>query len=357
MDSFASRHPVGYAHASVSSCVITMPIRSLLLAATLLSALTVSAESPNSDTCSRERLAAQGGAFTTARDGVRIWYKLAGRADAPVIAYLHGGPGYNAFTFEKSAGPFLEQHFRVLYFDQRGCGRSTFDGPEERYGMQATIADLEQLRTVAQTDRLILAGHSFGGAVAAEYAARYPAHVAAIVMIDTAHDLPRALDYQVEHIDAIAGTAFPAKAAEIHEIAGSSDPAMDKLAKMYGAIGRLPLQRQLHFAERENQERMEALDHESGLLSCTSAKAVQALAAEGYLAKPLPNLTRRLEAPTLLIAGRASHVIGETNIRRAAEVWGARLEWLDAGHFAYFEQPQAFAEMIDRFVKESVGKK
>lgn len=176
-------------------------------------------------------------------------------------------------------------------------------------------------------------------------------------MVDTAHDLPRALEYQVEHIDAVADTAFVAKATEIHGIASSSDAAMEKLARMYGAIGRLPLQRELHFADAKNQERMEALDHESGFLSCTSSKVVSAFAAEGYLAKPLPNLTRRFEVPTLLIAGRASHVIGENNIRRAAEVWGARLEWLDAGHFVYFEQPQAFAELIERFVKENVAGK
>jgi pimeloyl-ACP methyl ester carboxylesterase len=71
----------------------------------------------------------------------------------------------------------------------------------------------------------------------------------------------------------------------------------------------------------------------------------------------MPNLTRRLEAPTLLIAGSASHVIGEKNIHRAAEVWGARLEWLDAGHFVYFEQPRAFAELIERFVRESAGER
>lgn len=317
-------------------------------------ALPCAAASATDEPCSPERLAAHGGSFLAASDGVRIWYKLAGRDAAPVIAYLHGGPGYNAFTFERSAGAYLERRFRVLYFDQRGCGRSTFEGAESLYGMRKTIADLEELRATIRAERLILVAHSFGGAVAAEYLTHYPERVAAIVMVDTADDLPRAIEYQVERIDSIAERTFPAHASEIHRIARGAGAAMDKLAQLYEVIGRLPLQRELHYADAANQDRMETLDEESGFLNCTSANVVAALAAEGFLTEPAPTLTRRLQKPTLLVAGRASHVIGEKNIRRAAAVWGARLEWLDAGHFVYFEQPQAFAELVERFVKESV---
>lgn len=134
-----------------------MLLRSFSLAVLLLAgARALAADAPAADPCSTERLLARGGSFATASDGVRIWYKVAGREGAPVIAYLHGGPGYNAYAFEESAGRLLEETFRVLYLDQRGCGRSTFDGPIERYGMQRTIDDLEHLRTSIGAERLIL---------------------------------------------------------------------------------------------------------------------------------------------------------------------------------------------------------
>lgn len=330
-----------------------MLLRSFSLAVLLLAgAPALAADTPAADPCSTQRLLSRGGSFATASDGVRIWYKLAGREGAPVIAYLHGGPGYNAYAFEESAGRLLEETFRVLYLDQRGCGRSTFDGPIERYGMQQTIDDLEHLRTLIGAERLILTGHSFGGAVAAAYTARYPTRVAAVVMIDTTHDMGRALQYQVEHIDSIADTAFADKAQQIRAIARSSDRAMGRLGKLYGAIGRLPLQRKLHYADPANQESMETLDRESGFLNCTSGNVVEAFSAEGYLSKALPDVARPLGVPALLIAGRDSHVIGAENVRSAAQAWNAEVEWLDAGHFVYFERPREFAQAIERFVEK-----
>jgi proline iminopeptidase len=302
--------------------------------------------------CSTEARLADGGSFAVAKDGARIWYKISGRRGAPVIAYLHGGPGYNSFTFEKSAGKLLEAHFRVLYLDQRGCGRSAFDGAPERYGMANTIDDIEQIRALIGAQRLILAGHSFGGAVAAEYARRFPAHVAAVIMIDTTPDLSRALAYQVSYLDSIADTAWPEKAAAVHAVARSDATPADRLGRIYGVVGRLPLQQKLHYAVAANQDRMEALDRESALANCTSRNVVPAFLREGYLTASLPGVSRRLDAPTLLIAGRQSHVIGEDNIRYAAQIWGARIEWLDAGHFVYFERPQEFTVAVERFLSE-----
>lgn len=336
-----------------------MLIKPLAIVAMLVACSTsLAAEAPESNTCLPEAWASHGGSYATASDGVRIWYRLAGREGAPVIAFLHGGPGYNSFTFEKGVGALLERNYRVLYLDQRGCGRSTFDGPSERYGMERTIADVDHLRELIGVDRLVIAGHSFGGAVAAEYAARYPSRTAAVIMIDTSHDLGRALDYQVQYIDSIADETFEKNAQHIHEIAKSPGVGMAKLGKMYAAIGRIEAQGKLFYADPENQARMEALDRESGLENCTSNKAVGALAAQGYLTKAVPSVAKRLDAPTLLIAGSKSHVIGKDNIRAAAEVWGARLEWIDAGHFVYFERPEEFVRVTEKFLNEAgVGAK
>src|SRR4051812_32919663 len=58
-------------------------------------------------------------------NGADLWFKLAGKADGPVVVYLHGGPGYNSHTFEKAVGALLEQKLKMIYLDQRGCGRSS----------------------------------------------------------------------------------------------------------------------------------------------------------------------------------------------------------------------------------------
>lgn len=301
--------------------------------------------------CSAEQRLHAGGEFATARDGVPIWFKLNGKADAPTLAFVHGGPGYNSFTFEQSSGRLLEKSFHVLYFDQRGCGRSGFVGAAEQYGMSPTVDDLEMLRARAGVERLILIGHSFGGAVAAAYAHRYPEHVAAVVMVDTAPDLGRALTHQVATLDRLADSAFPAQAASVHAIAQSSDAPFPKLARIYGLIGRLPLQRRLHFATEAAQHQMEELDAASALTACTSPAVVSAYEREGYLSGAGPDVGARIMAPTLLIAGRYSEVIGKDTIQAAAQAWGATVEWMDTGHFVYFERPDEFVSAVEAFTR------
>lgn len=300
--------------------------------------------------CSTAQRLAAGGSFARAADGVAIWYKLAGRKGAPTIAYLHGGPGYNAFAFEQSSGRLLESRFQVLYIDQRGCGRSGFHGSPSQYGMSKTVDDIEQIRASIGVGRLILLGHSFRGLVAAEYARRYPAHVSAIVMIDIAPDVHRALEHQVATIDAVAETKFPVEASRIHAIAQSDGKPFEKLFRLYELLGRVPIQRHLHYAAPQAQEKMERVDGASGIMGCTSSEVLSAFEREGYLLGPRPSVAARITVPTLLIAGRSSHVIGADNIRFAAEIWGARVQWLETGHFVYFERPDEFANAVESFV-------
>jgi CubicO group peptidase (beta-lactamase class C family)/pimeloyl-ACP methyl ester carboxylesterase len=283
-------------------------------------------------------------------DGVRVWYKVAGPNDAPVIAYLHGGPGYNAYAFEMSAGRLLEEKFRVLYIDQRGAGRSGFDASVDAYGMQKTIEDIDRLRDAVGVESLALVAHSFGGVVAAEYAHRFPEHVKGVVLMDTTPEIGRALAHQVEVVDRIADTEFAAKASDIHAVAGSRETAFAKLQKLYGLIGREPLQQKLHFAAASKQAEMEALDSASGLMSCTARGTVAAFEQGGYLDAP-PGVDGPIAGRSLLIAGAASEVIGRDNIERAAKRWGSDERFIEgAGHFVYFEKPREVADAIADFL-------
>src|SRR5688500_9737002 len=72
----------------------SMLIKPFAIVAMLVACSTaLAAEAPASNACLPEAWASHGGSYATASDGVRIWYKLAGRDGAPVIAFLHGGPG------------------------------------------------------------------------------------------------------------------------------------------------------------------------------------------------------------------------------------------------------------------------
>ena len=123
-------------------------------------------------------------------NGVKLWYEVAGQPQpeqTPVL-FLHGGPGYNSYSFENTIGKQLQRHMQMIYLDERGSGRSErpVDGD---YSMPTLVADVEALRKSLGVPKLTLMGHSFGGTIALEYAARYPEHVQRLIVLDGAADM------------------------------------------------------------------------------------------------------------------------------------------------------------------------
>lgn len=173
-------------------------------------------------------------------------------------------------------------------------------------------------------------------------------------MVDTTPRIERALTHQVSFVDGIAEKDFPSKAAQVHSLSRVQGSTFDKLKKLYGLLGRLPLQARLHFASKATQTEMEALDEASGLMPCTSAHVASTFEKEGYLGATAPDAELRLPVPSILIAGRSSEVIGKPNIEAAALIWGAEVRWIDgAGHFVYFEKPREFTAAVTGFFAAS----
>lgn len=124
-------------------------------------------------------------------NGVRLWYVIAGhrqQGQAPLL-FLHGGPGYNTYSFRKTIGPQLENRLQMIYLEERGSGRSERPANHD-YTMSSLVADIEALRKHLGLDQISLIGHSFGGTIALEYAAHYPKHVQKLIILDGAADMP-----------------------------------------------------------------------------------------------------------------------------------------------------------------------
>ncbi|MCA9612040.1 MAG: alpha/beta hydrolase [Myxococcales bacterium] len=284
------------------------------------------------------------GDYLETSDGARLWYHVAGPEDAPAVLFLHGGPGYNTYAFERAVGALLERDLRMIYLDQRGCGRSS---AATRYGMDATIDDVDALLRHLAIERVSLLGHSFGALVAIEYLRHRPQHVDRMILVDMSADVPSVLGNQVAHVASAVEGPFAEHAEAIEAIVHGEDDVFTKLMRLYGVVGRDALQREVHWASADAQTRGEAWDAESGLLACTRPEAVQALLAEGYMVEAKPTLRAPLERPGALLAGRRSHVVGAANVEAAAREWGLAVRWFEeSGHFVYVEEPEAFAAAV-----------
>ncbi len=114
-------------------------------------------------------------------DGVQLFVNIKG-SGSPVL-YLHGGPGSGSYWFEKFFGEFLEQHYTMIYLDQRGVGRSSGNHDND-YSMDRMGLDFEELREELGYESWITLGHSFGGILQMGYYKRFPNSIKGMIMIN-----------------------------------------------------------------------------------------------------------------------------------------------------------------------------
>ena len=110
-----------------------------------------------------------------------LYYEVHGKKDGPTALFLHGGPG--AGCAQRHAGFFDPDYWRVVLFDQRGCGKSTPKGCLVENDTPNLVSDCEALRTHLDVPQwqLVLGG-SWGTTLALAYAVAYPQAVASIVL-------------------------------------------------------------------------------------------------------------------------------------------------------------------------------
>jgi proline iminopeptidase len=105
-------------------------------------------------------------------DGHAIYWRAHGNPQAPVVLIVHGGPGG---ALNPAWAKFFDPDaWRVVLFDQRGCGRSTPFGKTEHNSLDALVGDIEQLRGALGVDRWALFGGSWGTTLALAYGIAHP---------------------------------------------------------------------------------------------------------------------------------------------------------------------------------------
>jgi len=112
--------------------------------------------------------------------GLEQWVMIRGENVAnPTLIVLHGGPGMSETAFLRTFNAALEKAFTVVYWDQRGAGRSFSRRiPRSSMTVEQFIADLDELvdaiRARLGQTKVAIFGHSWGSALGVLYAARFP---------------------------------------------------------------------------------------------------------------------------------------------------------------------------------------
>ncbi|SNY59583.1 prolyl aminopeptidase Serine peptidase. MEROPS family S33 [Arsukibacterium tuosuense] len=114
-------------------------------------------------------------------DGHQLYYQIQGdiRSATPLL-FVHGGPGAGVREADKQLFAGLRRP--VIYFDQRGCGRSKYTERLHANTTAQLIADIEQLRSALAIEQFILVGGSWGSTLSLLYAIDNPQRVSRLIL-------------------------------------------------------------------------------------------------------------------------------------------------------------------------------
>jgi proline iminopeptidase len=165
-------------------------------------------------------------------DGNLIYWEVCGNPAGKPAVMFHGGPGSGCSPYWRRY--FNPAAYRVVLFDQRGCGRSTPHASDPAVDLatnttQHLIADIEQLRELLRIERWLVVGGSWGTTLALAYAERLPERVSEMVLFSVALTTQR----DVRWVTRDVGRYFPEQWSRFRDGVPEAERAGDLVAAYY----------------------------------------------------------------------------------------------------------------------------
>lgn len=300
--------------------------------------------------------------------GTRQWLLIRGEdRHAPVLLFLHGGPGTPYMGFAHSFQKELEKYFVVVQWDQRGSGKSLPGTPRESITVKQFEADTHELVLALcerfSTERIYLAGHSWGAYLGLTEARRHPDNLRAFIGIGQLIDLVRqetlSHEYLLEEaarrqrrkaLAALERIGYPPYQEAAHDL-GVKYSWMWKFGCMLsGRRGPSPLVRAMLLARTYSL-------HDMARFVRGSSFTLEELArneGENFWKLRAPDPAEPFEVPIFFIMGTRDRVTPMSLVAEYADTLTAPMKAIypleGAGHFAFLEDQPGFVRAMRRIL-------
>ena len=259
-------------------------------------------------------------------------FGAASRATPVIVA--NGGPGLShIYMLQNDVWTRLSHNRQIVFYDQRGTGKSKRVSPDAPFGMDAQVADMEAVRAKFGFQKLDLVGDSYGGLLAMAYAAAHPEHIEKLILSDSAapawKDIVRVLP-----------DVFPDVLEQItarEKSATGTDAADQRIRDHFLMLFYSEANRDAYLAGVKDLESVPQV-------SAAVQKATRTL----DLTPELPKFT----FPTMVITGRYDMNVTPLtawNIYKA--IPGAKFVVFEkSGHLPSYEEPDKYVSVVDAFL-------
>ena len=287
--------------------------------------------------------------FIAADDGARLFYRIEGSGPETLVV-VHGGPGNSMESIRPDLAP-LARGRRVIYYDQRGGGRSQLFDRAQDLAIDRHVADLEAIRRHFGLERMILFGNSWGGLLVSAYAAAHADRVERLVLDAPAPPTQAGVQGLGAEFSRRAQARF--SEAERRRVGMVFDQDLWRQADDPVAVCR-------EFARAVLQLYRHDLQGELAFRGDLCAGPVEAVrrqqAVNHMIWQSLPEYdlrpaVRTVTVPVLVITGESDAIPLSGVDNWAANYRQARrLIVPGAGHFVHVEQPEIFFAAIEAFL-------
>lgn len=285
--------------------------------------------------------------YVVTSDSARLFYRVVGRGSDTLIA-LHGGPGVDLESIAGDFAPLGERHV-VIFYDQRGAGRSELPKDTTRLVASRQVADLDDVRRHFRLGRVALVAHSYGPLLAASYALAHPEAVSRMVFFGPVPPRRGAFWQRFgANMSRMLDSTARAKLTDANRRLADPNADTRKACRDYWAVGLRP-----RLAEPGRTMSLLRSDmcasNPAGIRYglTTTNRVVMASFGDWDLRDRL----RRLDVPTLVVHGEQEAIPMDLVEEWVGTMPNARLVRVPrAAHFAYAERPDVVWPEVERFL-------
>lgn len=275
--------------------------------------------------------------FIKASDGVDLFVKVSGSGEPCV--FIHGGPGNWSANFEELGGNALEDFMEMVYFDQRGCGRS---GKVENgdFSLKRVIDDIDEIRKSLNIEKWHVLAHSFGGILAVNYADAYPESISSVILLNCTLNMEYSFECQIRGGIKLLGLK------DYDEYIDTNVDCTERYNKITKMLNERGIYYKMICSAKEFIDKIAEVDSKYH----NDFKFQRYIKSHEEYTKDHTPITEKINVPVLVISGENDYAIGPDHHRdfkfSNQEIYIAK----KGSHFFYYESNREFYECIKQFI-------